>query len=297
MPSVLTLTFLGVGAAFAKRNFQSNALIEAWSLGPDRQDVPDDALLIDFGGTGPLALDALKSKPGFAYLDRDGCINYPAIRRVFITHLHGDHVAGLEELAVMSAFKFTPPGGTPRFKPEIISSMEILANLWTHSLKGGLSMLRGRCALLQDYFRIRAVRPPGRGAPDRFDMLDRYEFTVFPTDHIRVQRRFDWPSLGLLITDRQTVTTVTFSGDTRLDPQGLGGLMAAATLNFHEVQLDDHRAPVHALLSELRTLPEETRRKTILYHYDDTWDCGAYDCITKEFAGFAEPQKRYLLFN
>ena len=32
---MLTMTFLGVGSAFAKRNFQSNVLVEAWETGPD----------------------------------------------------------------------------------------------------------------------------------------------------------------------------------------------------------------------------------------------------------------------
>ena len=34
---MLTLTFLGVGSAFSKRNDHSNALIEAWQRGPDHQ--------------------------------------------------------------------------------------------------------------------------------------------------------------------------------------------------------------------------------------------------------------------
>ena len=29
-PVMLTFTFLGVGSAFAKRNYQSNVLVEAW---------------------------------------------------------------------------------------------------------------------------------------------------------------------------------------------------------------------------------------------------------------------------
>lgn len=32
---MLTPTLLGVGSTFAKRNLQSNALIEAWAIGPD----------------------------------------------------------------------------------------------------------------------------------------------------------------------------------------------------------------------------------------------------------------------
>jgi len=64
--NVLTLTYLGVGSIFAKRNFQSNSLIEAWSAGPDKLSQPDDTLQIDFCATGPLALRQLKDDPGFA---------------------------------------------------------------------------------------------------------------------------------------------------------------------------------------------------------------------------------------
>ena len=127
-------------------------------------------------------------------------------------------------------------------------------------------------------------------------MLDRYGFTAFPTDHIRLQRKYDWPSLGLLITDRRTRATVTYSGDSRFDLEALGELMLAAKLNFHEVQLEDCPSPVHTLLAKLRTLPEETRKKTLLYHFDDIWDRGAYDFVGNEFAGFANPQQRYVLF-
>lgn len=67
---MLILTLLGVGSSFAKRNFNSNALIEAWSTGPSAQPEPDDTLLVDFGGTGPLALHSLKITPVFAYLAR-----------------------------------------------------------------------------------------------------------------------------------------------------------------------------------------------------------------------------------
>ena len=293
---MLTLTFLGVGSAFAKRNFQSNALVEAWSTGPGKQATPDDTLLIDFGTTGPAALHQLKAKPGFGYLDRHGLVNYPAIRRVFISHLHADHIGGLEEMAAMNAYAFAEPETGEWFKPEIISSTEVLVNLWEYNLKEGLGILHGRYALLQDCFRVRTLRPVDKGEPHSFTMVDRYEFTIFSTDHLRVQRRYDWPSLGLRMTDLHSGATVTYSGDSRFDPEGLGARMSAARRNFHEVQLADCPAPVHALLSELRTLPEKTRRKTLLYHYDDSWESAAYGFVAEEFAGFARPGHRYVLF-
>lgn len=293
---MLTLTFLGVGSAFAKRNLHSNALVEAWTRGPQAQTKPDDTLLIDFGGTGPTALYQLKQKSGFTYLDRDGDINYPALRRLFITHLHADHIAGLEELASRNMHHFIDPHTRRGFRPKITSSPKVLDSLWQHSLGGGLSALPNHVATLADYFDVAAVHPRGQGSPDSFRLLDRYEFAPVPTDHIRIFAPFDWPSFGLLITDRSSGDSVLYSGDTRFNRDWSEGLMRPAKLIFHDVQLTDADDCVHALLSELRILPETIRSKMWLYHYGDQWDDPAYAFVADDFAGFVQPQTRYTLF-
>ena len=74
-------------------------------------------------------------------------------------------------------------------------------------------------------------------------------------------------------------------------------MMAAATLCFHDVQLLDQPNAIHATISEVRTLPDEIKKRTHLYHYGDNWDAGPFDFVNQEFAGFAPPQERIRLFD
>jgi ribonuclease BN (tRNA processing enzyme) len=292
---MLTLTFLGVGSAFAKRNFNSNALVEVWSKGPQRQEEPDDTLLIDFGGLGPLALHTLKDKPGFGYLKHKSYACYPKIRKIFITHQHADHIGGLEELASMNAYAFPDPESGKPFRPHLLCPRRILERLWAMSLRGGLGVLHGRPAVLEDYFDVCLLESDDLQA-DSFTLADRYRLDPFATDHIRMEERFDWPSYGLVMVDTRTGESVYYTGDTRCDTEENQHILVEAKLGFHDVQLFDYPNSVHSPISELRKLPPAVKAKMHLFHFGDNWDSPAFDFVNDEFAGFAVPHHRYVLF-
>jgi ribonuclease BN (tRNA processing enzyme) len=307
---MLTFTFLGVGSAFAKRHLCSNALVEVWNAGPGRQVAPDDTLLIDFGVTGPLGLYRLMQQPGFEYLNAAGRINYPAVQRVLVTHAHADHIGGLEELAMMNKHVYRiQPGGAER--PEMISTPALLQGVWEHSLKGGLGATAGRYPTLEEYFVPRPLEahrrdagathtPDASGSPDAsgcVELVGGYRVKLFPTDHIQVFEKYDWASVGVFIEPPggEARGGLFYSADTRFDWPAYQGMLERAGMCFHEVQLFDSPNPVHTLLSELRTLPEEIRRKTWLYHLSDDWDDPKYADVPRLFAGFAEPGRRYAM--
>ena len=83
----MELYALGSGNAFTKKNWQSNFLI--------RQN--NKWLMIDCGSFAPLALD------------EEMGLNEADIDAVYVSHIHADHVGGLEALAFCTYFNPNAP--------------------------------------------------------------------------------------------------------------------------------------------------------------------------------------------
>ncbi|MET3543754.1 ribonuclease BN (tRNA processing enzyme) [Paenibacillus favisporus] len=223
----LQLQMLGTGSAFAKKYFNNNALLGDGSF----------TLLIDCGITAPLALHQL----GKTFNDLDA---------VLITHIHGDHVGGLEELAFKMKYAY-------RRKMKLFIAEALRDVLWEHTLKGGLSQ-PGEITCLEDAFDVHTLQP---GVPCR--LSEQIELELIPNRHIPGKDSF-----SLYINGR-----IFYSADMTFDPGLLDKLVRERGCDtiLHEVQLEGP-GEVHTTLSELLSLPEPVQRMIRLMHYADNKD-------------------------
>jgi ribonuclease BN (tRNA processing enzyme) len=129
------LLFLGSGSAFTvgMDNFQSNMLLIADN---------GQKLLIDCGTDIRFTLH----REGFSYLD---------IHNVYLSHLHSDHVGGLEYLGFSQRFDSRCP------KTNLYLSEDIASELWSRTLSGGMRSTEGSLSELEDYFTVKPILPHG----------------------------------------------------------------------------------------------------------------------------------------
>jgi Metal-dependent hydrolases of the beta-lactamase superfamily III len=221
----MNITMVGTGSAFAKRYDNNNALIEAGGF----------RLLLDCGITLPKALHGM----GVGFDELDG---------ILISHIHADHVGGLEELAFQMRFIYGR-------KPVLYIERDLIEPLWEHTLKGGLT--QGELQSLDDYFDVRPL-----AAGEECELADGLKVKPIATRHIEGKKSFSFLFNGRFF----------YSADMVFDPELLLSLEEQGTETFfHECQLEPPGI-VHTTLDELLTLPERLQQKIWLMHYGDRID-------------------------
>lgn len=243
----MKLLFLGTGSAFAvDGNFQSNMLLIAKS---------ERNLLIDCGTDIRLSL----IEQGFTYRH---------IHSAYVSHLHADHIGGLEWLAFTT--KFDPHC----HKTTLYAAEGVLKDLWNKSLKGGLSTLEGINADITSYFGVVSVEPNG------YFTWEDANFHLVQTMHA-ISGYTIMPSYGLLILYKGK--TIFITTDTQFTPSYFNVIYQKADLIFHDCETSSVKSGVHAHYSELLILDEHIKKKMWLYHYN----AGPLpDAIEDGFAGF-----------
>lgn len=240
----MKVTMVGTGSAFAKKYDNNNALIETGGY----------TMLVDCGITLPKALHEMGR--GFDELDA-----------VLISHIHGDHVGGLEELAFQMMFKY-------QRKPVLYIEERLVEPLWEQTLRGGLT--QGQLGKMEDFFEVRTLK---EGEANK--LAPGLTVELLKTRHIPGKDSFSFLFNQNLF----------YTADMRFDAGLLASLLASerAKTIFHDCQLEAPGA-VHACLDELLTLPENIQEKVWLMHYGDAME---------EFIGktgrmsFVEQRKTY----
>lgn len=285
----LRIIFLGVGAAFSTKMFQSNIIVVKG----------ETALFVDLGTKATLKLAE------FGRTVHD-------VQHLIATHSHADHIGSMEELALKRRYeapfilepakradeefgmymsRILAARNSGKFRPNLYVPHSYNQALWGWSLKGGLAFseeidLGGPTGemLMGHFFN---VKPPtkidGFGVDSWEQDIGGIHIQTFVTKHIpdntgRVTESMY--SVGMVIDGR-----VYYSGDTKFDEATTMRFGEGCELLFHDCQ--HFPGGVHAFYGDLKNLPEATRAKMLLYHLTD--GMLGIDVKKDGFMGFAEP--------
>jgi len=184
-------------------------------------------LLIDCGFRARDALENLDMTPN-------------DIDAIFITHVHGDHVQGLERFGYEMRFIY-------RRKQKLIFHKSIYHQLWDETLKGSMKSVGEGKASLEDYFDVIALENMS------------FELYGLHFDLNWMRHTPDHPTCSLLIN-----SDVFWSSDTNTMPELLANLQFR--VGFHDCNIGPPNR-VHAHIDEIvRDYPQEIRERLWAIH-------------------------------
>lgn len=281
---MITLQFAGVGSAFTTRDYYHSNVVVTGQSGKK--------LLIDCGSDARFSLGEL----GIVATDIDA---------VYISHLHADHVGGLEWLAFSNYFN--PTTG----RPKLFCNDSLMHDLWDQCLRGGLESIQGKVVTLTEYFDCKPV------CNNDYFVWDGIHFTPIQTVHIMAGYYIKY-SYGLIIREDLTSPTkcahcdfvggacpdhkwmdranishlgrqIFFTTDTQFCPNQINDFYRDASIIFQDCETAPYYSGVHAHYDDLKTLPDAVKNKMWLYHYQPNPPQNEYDGESHQYAndGFA----------
>ncbi|MFZ0927741.1 MAG: MBL fold metallo-hydrolase [Syntrophobacteraceae bacterium] len=254
----MKIKFLGVGSAFTSAEYyHSNMLITAGS---------GKRILIDCGSDIRFSLQ--EAGIHFRHFASE-------IDAIYVSHLHADHIGGLEAAALVSFFDMES------HKPGLFAQENVLRDLWNHSLQGGLLHINRKRMQMDDYF---SPQPVDDELAFRWEGID---FNLVEMAHIGTGR-YNLYSYGLVI--KNSTQSAFISTDAQFQPNVLVRISEQVDLIFHDCETSKIPSLIHAHYSQLCTLPNKLKERMWLYHYDP---CPALDPKADGFKGFVQKGQEF----
>jgi ribonuclease BN (tRNA processing enzyme) len=228
---MIEIIFIGTGSAFpdCNKNYNSNILIK----NNQKYFLLDAGHLVNWG------------------LNELG-LSYKNIDSIYISHLHGDHCAGLEEIAFKSYFD------SSNNKINLYGEHNLIQQLWNERLKGSLKSINKKQLELKNYFNIEETGI-------HFYWQNLY-FKIIPSIHLLNPNVW---SYGLMIEDLVTKKKIWWTSDCQFDFEMNKNYYEQVDLIIHDCETENYFSGVHTHYNQLKTLPNDIKQKIVLNHYND----------------------------
>ena len=227
----MEILFGGVGDAFSTDNYGTHFFVRSENGFLLAVDCPDSYRR------------AMKEN---AFPHKDGTLDVGDIDAMFITHLHGDHINGLEMVLFYRMF-------ITKKKLKLFTTQEVAKVLWEKRLEVSLGTIFDgeiyQKTQLNDFVELHIVDWGKATECGPFKLTTRKTIHHIPTAALRITEK-----------DR----TFGYSCDTAFDPTLIEWLKDADTI-LHETSF----GPAHTPLFSLLELPESIRRKLWVAHLPD----------------------------
>jgi ribonuclease BN (tRNA processing enzyme) len=228
---LVKLYVLGVGDTFSEKHTTHSLLLEHDGF----------KLAIDCPDSYRRVLRQARDKAGGA-----DALDLFAIDDFLITHIHGDHMNGLEGVGYFKLFAQKKPANLHTIAP-------VKDGLWERRLKAPMGQLIGRGELaFEDYYAWNELSTTSHSRVGPFEIEARITKHHVPTSALFV--RCGGSSIGI-------------SSDTAFDPSLIEWL-ARADVIVHETNY----GPAHTAYSDLLGLDAAVKSRMRLIHYPDEFD-------------------------
>ena len=234
----MKLTFLGCGDSFADRLGNNSALLE-WG---------NTNLLIDLPDSNYSRIKEIGK-------------DYSDIQNFFITHLHGDHINGLERFAYYRKFVTPLTRQDERIQKANLFIPETLYHGLWDSVKNGLGITANGNAFLTDYFNvypIQVVKEKNHTIGKFF--IQNQTFYLTPSEHVP-----NMPVYGLLAKGE-----FYYSADSIYNKEAISFYLKKTKKVFHDMHFYPQDLASHASIRNFSSLETAEKEKLYAMHYDDS---------------------------